>query len=164
MLILAVCVSVLLGLLWSGVRSCERDQASWHASRGLPFVEHPAVRPEDGNAVAVTLLYGGFPELPAAAEAVCVATEGNMFTRTFWLTFRLEPGEMNAFLDSNTVTGLDVVSPREEEWVGMRARHCIPDQSAFDEVYEIPSHGNAYHGWLLLDRVEGWVYLVSSRS
>lgn len=116
--------------------------------------------------IRATLAYGELALLPPSVTNVEVATEGGLFSRTFWLTFRASDTELATWLkQSPTLTKIPTAQLTRADYRSLRAPAWFtPELIQQGEVFDLTVAKEAMYGRVWVDKKTNTVYVKVSHS
>ncbi len=123
-------------------------------------------RYQQREAISAALAYGRLAVLPAGVEAVQVDTEGGMFSRTFWLTFRANPATIRQWIARcpSLVKQQPSSLPAASVSVGAAPGWFAVQGIKKGSLYQIPWNQESLYGTVWIDYETGTVYIKTSHS
>ena len=111
--------------------------------------------------IRTALNYGHLAPLPATATQVKVDTEGNLFSRTFWLTFQANDAEINAWLKASP-TLVKTSTSQTSQFLGNNPEWFTSQKQT--ETFEFTSSKDDTRGMVWIDRASKRVYVKNSNG
>lgn len=118
------------------------------------------------EAIRSALVYGRLAGLPLTATDVQVDTEGSLFARTFWLTFKADRATIDKWIaHSGSLARLRPVPVATASYSSAGKPHWfVPQQIREGIMFTIPSNEEAVYGTVWIDFRAETVYITTSHS
>lgn len=130
--------------------------------------------------------YGRLADIPENANKIKVKTRGNIFSRTFYLSFQTTENDINTWIkNSPDLVKGSWINPNKERLIKIRdndtgkiktidlndqkSGYYWPSWFRFDEIvkgeyYDIPMDDDHFHGKVWIDKKRNIVYIKTSYS
>ncbi|MGI4866282.1 MAG: hypothetical protein ACRYFZ_20315 [Janthinobacterium lividum] len=129
----------------------------------VAIIDYPAEMKR--KRLASALATGHLAILPAQAHNIEADTEGNLFARSYWVTFTASDADIQRWLlESPTLAANKPTRCARPVLFGERPAWFRPEGIRDGLLYHIPQDRNADYGTVWIDRETQTVYIKTSHS